>query len=52
VGLDREAGENVLRAKGDVYKKTGVSSTRLRLKNENGSGCILLCNRRDVFYGV
>ena len=30
--MDREAGKGVQRAKGEVYKRTGVSSTRLRQK--------------------
>jgi len=32
VELDREVGESISRAKGKVYKKTSVSSTRLRQK--------------------
>ena len=37
VGLDRETGEGISGAKEEVYKRTSVSSTRLRQKNENGS---------------
>jgi len=29
-----------------IHKETSVSSTRLRQKNENRSGCVRLCNRR------
>ena len=31
-----------------VYKETGVSSTRPRQENTNGSRCIRLCDRRSI----
>jgi len=30
VGLDREAGKDVQEVEGEVYKRTGINSTRLR----------------------
>jgi len=32
VGLDREVGEDISRVKEEVYKRTGISSIRLRYK--------------------
>jgi len=37
VGLDREAGKGIQNVKRKIYKRTGVNSTRLRQKNEDGS---------------
>jgi len=50
VELDREAGESVLRVKGEVHKKTSVGSTRFKQKNENRSKCIRLCNKWYIIY--
>ncbi len=33
-------------------KKTGVGSTRYRQNNEDGGGCIRLCNGRSFINGV
>jgi len=50
--LNREAGESVLEIEGEIYKRTSVSSTRIRQKNKNESGCIRLCDKRSIIYGI
>ena len=52
MGLDREAGEDVSGVEREVHKRTSVSSTRFRQKNEDGSGCVKLYNRRSIIYRV
>ena len=52
MGLAREVGKGILGIKEEVYKRTGISSTRLRLKNKDRSGYIRLCNRQYIIYGV
>ena len=39
--MDRKVEEGISGAKGKIYKKTSISSTRLRQKNKNGSRCML-----------
>ena len=43
--MDRKAGEGIWGAEGKIYKRTGISSTGLRQKNEDGSRCVRLCYR-------
>ena len=43
--MDRKIGEGIWGAEGNIYKRTGVSNTGLKQKNENGSRCIRLCYR-------
>jgi len=50
--LDKEVKEDISRAKREVYKRTGASSTRLRQKNKDESRSIRLCNGRDIIYEV
>jgi len=52
VELNRKAGEDVWRIEEKIYKGTGVSSTRLREKDEDRSRYIRLCHRRSFIYGV
>ena len=52
MGMDREAGEDISEIKGVIYKRTGVSSTKSRQKNENGSIYIRLYSRRCFIYRV
>jgi len=35
--MDRETGEGILEAEGEIYKRTGISSAGFKQKNENGS---------------
>jgi len=37
VGLDREAEKDIWEVEEKIHKRTSVSSTGFRLKNENGS---------------
>ena len=39
--MDREIGEGISGVKEKIYKRTSISSTRLRQKNKNGSRCML-----------
>ena len=50
--VDRKIRENIWKVKGKVYKRTSVSSTRLRQKNENKSRYIRLYNRGSTINGV
>ena len=50
--MSREIREGVQRVKREVYKRTGISSTGFRQKNENKSRHIRLYNRRGIIYGV
>ena len=48
--MDREAEEGVLGVEEEIYKRTGVASTEIRQKNEDGSRCIRLYDRRSIIY--
>jgi len=37
VGMDRKAGEGISGVEEEVYKRTGISSARIRQKNKDGS---------------
>jgi len=50
--LDQEAEKSILGIEREVHKETCVSSTRLRQKKEDGSGCIRLYDRINIIYGV
>jgi len=50
--LNREAREGILEVEKEIHKRTGVNSTRFKQKNENGSKCIGLCDKRDIIYGM
>jgi len=52
VRLDREVGENISGVEEEIYKRTSVSSPKLRQKNKDGSEYIILCNRRSIIYRV
>jgi len=52
VKLKREAGESIQEIEEEIYKRTSVSSTRLKEKNKDEGGCIRLYNRSDVVYGM
>jgi len=45
VGLNEKIEEEFSEIKREVYKRTSVSSTRLRLKNEDRSRCVRLYNK-------
>ena len=47
--MDREIRKGI---KEEAYKRTGVSSTKFRQKNEDGSRYIGLCNRRGFINRV
>ena len=48
--LDRKVERDIQEAERDIHKRTSVSCTRLRQKNENKSRCIGLYNKRSVIY--
>ena len=50
--MDRETGEDILEVKGEVHKRTSVSSTKLGQKNEDRSRYIRLCYERSFIDGV
>ena len=50
--MDRKVGRGVQETKKEVYKKTSVSSTRLKQKNKNGSKCVGLYNEKGIIYRV
>ena len=50
MGLEGEARRGVYETEINIYKRTGVSSTRSGQKNKDGSRCIGLYNRRGVIY--
>ena len=52
MGMDGKAEKSIQGFEGKVDKRTGASSTGLKQKNEDGSGCIGLCHRRSVIYRV
>ena len=50
--MNGEAEKGVQEVEGEIHKRTGVSSTGLRLKNEDRSRCIRLYYRGSFIYGV
>ena len=50
--LDKEIRESIWEVEGEIYKRTGVSGTKSRLKNKDGSRCIRLYYGRCLIYGV
>ena len=50
--VNGEVEEVIQGIKEEVYKRTGISSIRLRQKNGDKSGHIRLCNRRSLIHGV
>ena len=52
MGIDKKAGGSIQRAKGKIHRGTGPGSAGPKQKNEDGSGCIRLCNWGSVIYGV
>ena len=49
--VDRKVGESIQEVEGKVHAKTSVSSAGFRQKNEDGSGCVRLCDRRGIVNG-
>ena len=49
--MDRKVGESIREVKGKVHAKTGVSSAGFKQKNEDGSRCIRLCDKRGIVNG-
>ena len=50
--MDGKAGRSIQGIEGEIYKRTSVSSTGFKQKNENGSRHIRLCNGRGIIDGV
>jgi len=50
--MNRKAGEGIWETEGEVHKKTSISSTRLKQKNEDGSKYIRLYYKGYFIYGV
>ena len=48
--LNREVGGGIQRVKKNIYKRTGVSNTRFRQKNEDGGWYVGLCNGKSIIY--
>ena len=46
------AGKGIWRTEREIHKRTGISSTRFRQKNENGSGHVRLYYRSSTVYRV
>ena len=49
--MDRQTIRGIQRIEEEIHKRTGISSARLKQKNENGDKYIKLCNR-SIIYGV
>ena len=52
MGVDGKGREDIQGIERAVYKGAGVGSSRYRQKNEDGSGCIRLCDGRSTVNGV
>jgi len=50
--LDRKTGKGVSEVEEEIHKGTGISSARLRQKNEDRSKCIGLCDRRSFIHEI
>ena len=50
--MDGETGESIQGAERMVYKETSIGSFRYGQTNEDGGGCIRLCDGGSIIYGV
>ena len=50
--MDRETGESIQGAERMVYKETSIGSFRYGQTNEDGGGCIRLCDGRGIVNGM
>ena len=46
--MEKSTGEDIQKAKKDLYNRASLGNTRLKQKNMSESRCIGLCNRRSV----